>query len=117
MKNFIEKGGLRIKRRRRVRAKVSGSESVPRLAIFKSLKGIYAQIIDDEKGVSLVAASLKDIKGAKNDIKGSMAVGEAIAKKAKSKKIEKVVFDRAGYKYHGKVKSFADGARKGGLQF
>lgn len=107
---------LRIQRKRRIRAKINGTAGVPRLAIFRSLKAISAQIINDEKGVTLAAASLKETK-AKNTIEGAEKVGELIAKKSLAQKITKVMFDRAGYKYHGKVKALADGARKGGLKF
>lgn len=106
---------LRMKRRRRVRAKVVGTSERPRLAVFKSLKGIYAQIIDDSKGITLVAARLKDIKGAKNTISGAQEVGKLIAKLCSEKSIKEAVFDRGGYQYHGKVKALADGAREGGL--
>ena len=114
----LQKRQARNKRRNRVRAKIFGTKSVPRLNIFRSLKHINAQIIDDTAGKTLVAASdleLKITKGRKAD--KAKEVGKLIAKKAQEKKIKKVVFDRAGYKYHGRVKALADGAREGGLKF
>jgi large subunit ribosomal protein L18 len=108
----------RVKRHRRVRAKVSGTESRPRLAIFRSNTGIYGQVIDDVNRKTLVSvtpAEVKDTKVAK--LEQSKLLGELIAKKAKEAKIETVVFDRGGYQYHGRVKAFADAAREGGLNF
>lgn len=107
----------RIQRKRRVRAKVSGSAERPRLAVFKSLKSIYVQVIDDAQGKTLASATLSEIKKIGNTIEGASEVGKLIAKKCEALKISKVVFDRAGYQYHGKVKALADGAREGGLQF
>ena len=107
---------LRLQRKKRVRAKVSGTAAIPRLAIFRSLKGIKMQAIDDTKGVTLAFASSAEAK-AKNDIAGAKKVGELIAKKYLERKISQAVFDRAGYKYHGKVKAAAEGAREGGLKF
>jgi len=114
--NTISRNKLRLQRKRRIRAKVSGTAAVPRLAVFKSLKGIQIQVINDEKGATLVSANSKEAK-AKNTIEGAKKVGELAAKKCLDKKISQVVFDRAGYKYHGKVKAVADGAREGGLKF
>lgn len=110
------KNKLRIHRKKRIRAKIKGTAQKPRLCIFKSLKGMYVQVIDDTKGVTLAQADSKAAK-AKNDINGAKKIGETIAKKCKEIKILAVVFDRAGYKYHGKVKALADGAREGGLKF
>ncbi|MEN2435761.1 50S ribosomal protein L18 [Weeksellaceae bacterium A-14] len=114
--NKLEKR-LRIKRR--VRGKISGSAELPRLSVFKSNKEIYAQLIDDKAGKTLACASSRakgvDAKGTKTEV--SAAVGKAIAEKAKTAGIEKVVFDRNGFVYHGRVKALADGAREGGLQF
>ncbi len=106
-----------LQRKKRVRAKVEGVNARPRLSVFRSNKYIYAQLIDDEMGKTLVSASSSQIKekSAKNNV--SEKVGELLAKRAKTKKIKKVVFDRSGYKYHGRVKALADGARKGGLEF
>jgi len=110
----------RLRRKRRISFKVKGTAERPRLAIFRSNKAIYAQVIDDDAGKTLfsMATSSKDLKGKVTNTKeGAQALGEAVAKRAATSKIEKVVFDRAGYLYHGKVKAFADGARAGGLKF
>lgn len=111
----------RERRHRRIRAKVSGTKDRPRLSIFRSNKFIYAQIIDDTKGATLVSASDREANFAKSKIKGKIStskkVGEEIAKRAKEKKISKVVFDRSGYLYAGRVKQIAEGARAGGLDF
>jgi len=112
----ISRNKLRIHRKRRIKAKIRGTKELPRLAVFKSLSGIYAQVIDDEKGMTLISVTSKELK-IKNDIKSAEKIGEAIAKKCLNKKIDKIVFDRSGYKYHGKIKALADGARKGGLKF
>src|SRR5947208_15752655 len=105
--------------RERIRAKVTGSAERPRLAVFKSLKHIYAQVIDDATGKTIVSASSRDeessTKGA--NAAAAKAVGELIAKKAKDKGITQVVFDRGGYLYHGNIKSLADAARENGLKF
>lgn len=114
--NKISRNKSRLQRKKRVRAKISGTSVQPRLAVFRSLKEIYAQVIDDTNGVTLAAASLKEVK-AKNGVEGAKKVGAAIAKKCLAKKINTVVFDRAGYQYHGKVKALADGAREAGLKF
>lgn len=107
----------RIHRKRRITAKISGTAKRPRLSVFRSLKNIYIQLIDDTKGKTLVSARLSEIKKVKNDASGAKELGELIAKKCKEVKISEVVFDRGGYKYHGKVKALADGAREGGLKF
>jgi large subunit ribosomal protein L18 len=113
-----------LQRRRRIRqsirSKISGTAERPRLAIYRSLKNIDGQIIDDDKGHTLVglgtnAKELSGEKGTKSEL--SFKAGEALAKKAKDAGITQVVFDRGGYKYHGRVKAFAEGARKGGLKF
>ncbi len=123
---MLEKQQKRLRRHKRVRAKIFGTARRPRLCIFKSAKHIYAQLIDDEKGKTLVAVSNRELKKAKNAKKVEIAkeVGKLIAEKAKDlpvgghgKKIEKVVFDRGGYQYHGRVKAIAEGAREGGLKF
>ncbi len=105
----IEKFNRRVKR---VRAKVSGSSDCPRLCVFKSNKFIYASLMDDVKGITILSA-----KASGKTLKEATALGEEIAKKSVSKKVTKVVFDKRGYKYHGRVKAVADGARKGGLKF
>lgn len=112
----------RERRHARVRKQVFGSPERPRLNIFKSLTGIYAQIIDDMDGKTLVSASSVD-KELREKVKGmkkseqAKAIGQAIAERAKNKGISTVVFDRGGFRYTGRVKALADGAREGGLQF
>ncbi len=101
-------------RKRRIRAKISGTKAIPRLSVFRSNTAFSAQIIDDLAGKTLAACSTTILKE-KNTIPGATAVGKAIAKKCLSLGIEAVVFDRAGYRYHGKVKAAADGAREAGL--
>ncbi|MDP1845472.1 MAG: 50S ribosomal protein L18 [Candidatus Moranbacteria bacterium] len=113
----LDKNSLRKKRARRVKAKIEGAGGRPRLSVFRSLNCIYAQIIDDEKGMTLASFDSRKIKGGKNNIETAKKIGKEIAKLAKVKKIEKIVFDRKGYKYHGKVKALAEGAREEGLQF
>ncbi len=112
---------LRQKKHRRVRRKLSGTSAKPRLCVYKSLKHIYAQIIDDEKGVTLVAASTldKDLPemNSTSNLNAAKELGNIIAKKAQEKGIGEVVFDRNGYKYHGCVAALADAARENGLQF
>ncbi len=109
--------GRRSIRHRRVRKKVAGTPDRPRLSIFRSNKQIYAQVIDDISGQTLVAASSLESGSAEDKRAAANLVGEAIAKKAADSGIKQVVFDRAGYKYHGRVKALADGARSGGLSF
>jgi large subunit ribosomal protein L18 len=107
-----------IKRKARVRSKISGSKDRPRLSVFRSNKEIYAQIIDDSSARTLVSASSKEkIPPGKTKSDRAFAVGELIAEKAKKAKVKKVVFDKSGYKFHGRVKALAEGARKGGLEF
>ena len=108
--------GLRTRRHFRVRKKVNGTAERPRLVIFRSLKHIYAQIVDDVQRKTLMTVSDSGIEGGKKTEK-SAEVGKQIAAKAKAAGITQVVFDRAGYKYHGRVKAVADGAREGGLEF
>ncbi len=113
----------RLKNKIRVRKKISGTSERPRIAVFKSLKQVYAQIIDDSNGTTLVAASSLtkdiegDIKSAKSKVEKSKIVGKYLAEKAVEKGISSVVFDRSGYRYHGRVQAIADGARDGGLKF
>jgi large subunit ribosomal protein L18 len=116
-----DKVRLRLKRHRRVRYKVSGTADRPRLNVFRSSKHIYVQLVDDDAGHTLVAASsvepsLRDAKNGGN-IEGAKAVGTLIAERAKEKGITRVVFDRGGFQYHGRVQQLADAAREGGLQF
>lgn len=112
-----EKNSQRIKRRKRIRAKIKGTKNCPRLNVFRSNRGMYVQLIDDDKGMTIAAASSREInvQAVKKDV--SFQLGKLIAKKALGKKTEKVVFDRGGYKYHGRVRALADGAREGGLKF
>ncbi len=112
----LSRNQIRLHRKRRIRAKVSGTPEIPRLAVFRSLRNISVQVIDDISGKTLVSASLLEIKG-KNTVVGAEGVGTMVAEKCQALKIEKVVFDRAGYKYHGKVKAVAEAARKAGLKF
>ena len=109
----------RLKRHERERKNISGTAERPRLNVYRSLNHIYAQIIDDTKGVTLVAASSmdKDFNGYGGNCEAAKAVGEAVAKKALEKGIKAVVFDRGGYLYHGRVAALAEGAREGGLDF
>ncbi len=109
----------RLHRHKRVRGKVSGTPERPRLNVFRSETNIYAQIIDDTKGVTLVSASSleKGFEGPGSNCEAAKKVGEAVAQRARDKGIEAVVFDRGGYLYHGRVKALAEGAREGGLQF
>lgn len=106
------------RRKTKIRAKIKNTAQRPRLTVFRSNQRIYAQIIDDEQGKTLVAASEKEIKKkAETKTERAALVGEVLAQKASKKKIKKVVFDRGPYRYHGRVKALAEGARKGGLQF
>jgi large subunit ribosomal protein L18 len=104
---------------RAARVQVFGTATRPRLSVFRSLKTIYAQIIDDEAGKTLVSATAKDVKAEKGakKIDVSKEVGKVLAERAKAKGITKVSFDKGAYKYHGRVASLADGAREGGLEF
>ena len=112
----ISKNDARIKRHMRIRTTISGTAEAPRLNVFRSNKNISAQIIDDKKGVTLVSASSIELKLKGNNIETATKVGEEIAKRAKKAGIKKVVFDRGGYLYHGRVKALADAARNGGLE-
>ncbi len=115
----LDRAKARAKRHLRVRNKVFGTAECPRLNVFRSSKHIYAQIIDDDKGVTLCSASsmAKDFDGNGGNKEGARKVGEMIAKAAAEKGIENVVFDRGGYLYHGRIQELADGAREGGLKF
>jgi large subunit ribosomal protein L18 len=108
----------RLKRRKRIRGKISGTAERPRLAVFRSNKGIYVQLIDDASATTIAAASSQQLDDAAGTKKERAAkVGQLIAERAKDKGIERVVFDRGGYLYHGRVAALADGAREGGLTF
>lgn len=112
---ILHKVQQRKKRQQRIRAKISGTALKPRLAVFRSNKAIYAQLIDDDKGAVLAATS--SLKAKKQDVEAAKQVGVELAKKAKEKKVKECLFDRGGYLYHGRVKALAEGAREGGLQF
>lgn len=118
----INRNIARIRRHKRVRKQIRGNPERPRLNVYRSLTDIYVQMIDDEAGQTIVSASTLD-KGLRAEIKGkskieqARLVGEAVADRAKERGITKVVFDRGGYKYSGRVKALADGAREGGLEF
>ncbi len=112
----------RANRHRRIRRVVRGSEGRPRLVVFRSVKHIYAQVVDDDRGVTVAAAGslspeLKDTLRSGGNVAAAKAVGELIARKAKAGGVAAVVFDRGGYKYHGRVKALADAARAAGLVF
>lgn len=107
----------RQRRHARVRKTISGTAILPRLNVFRSNKEIYAQVIDDNMGVTLASSSSKILKVNGGNIEGAKAVGKDIAEKCKKAKIEKVVFDRGGYLYHGRVAALADAARENGLEF
>lgn len=110
---------IRKRVHQRIRRKVAGSTERPRLAVFRSVKHIYAQVIDDTVGHTLAAASSNEKSGIKSggNVAGAKAVGKLLAERAKEKGVKSVVFDRGGYLYHGRVKALAEAAREGGLQF
>ncbi len=112
-----QKEQSRLRRHAKIRKRLSGTAARPRLLVYRSLCHIYAQIINDENKKVLLSTSDMKIKGKVNKTEKAKQVGTAVAKIAQEKKIEQVVFDRNGYKYHGRVKSLADGAREGGLKF
>lgn len=122
MKDKLKK---RYRRHRRVRAKIFGTAKRPRFSVFRSHRHIYGQLIDDEKGRTLISASDSEIKTkaekTKKELSGKTGkayqVGRLVAEKASEKKIKKVVFDRSGYQYHGRIKAMAEGTREGGLEF
>lgn len=120
---FLKDNKRRIRKKVRVRQKVSGTAQRPRLSVFRSLNHMYAQLIDDNSGVTLVAASSKikdlaeELKNTKTKVSKSKIVGKLLAKRAIEKGITTAVFDRSGYTYHGRIKAVADGAREGGLKF
>ena len=120
MTQVASRGAARRKRHDRIRLRVEGSESRPRLAVFRSNIHIYAQVIDDGAGKTLAAASSveKELRGSKSTkTEEAAVVGRLIAERAKSAGVERVVFDRAGFRYHGRIKSLADAAREAGLEF
>jgi large subunit ribosomal protein L18 len=110
---------IRKRIHKRIRSRVSGTQARPRLAVFRSVNHIYAQIIDDGQGHTLVAASSteKDLKATGGNVEGAKLIGRTVAQRAKEKGINQIVFDRGGYLYHGRVKALADAAREAGLEF
>jgi large subunit ribosomal protein L18 len=110
---------IRQRIHKRIRSRVAGTQERPRLAVFRSVNHIYAQVIDDQQGHTLVAAGSieKDLRGKGGNVDGAKLIGKAVAERAKEKGITKVVFDRGGYLYHGRVKALADAARAAGLEF
>jgi len=112
----VSRNKLRLHRKKSIRAKIKGTTERPRLAVFRSLKNFYVQVIDDKSGHTLVQINLSETKK-KNNVEEIGKMGEHLAEKCLKQKIKEVVFDRSGYNYHGKVKSFAEGARKKGLNF
>ena len=110
---------IRQRIHKRIRARVSGTQERPRLAVFRSINHIYAQVIDDPQGHTLVAAASteKTLKGKGGNLDGAKLIGKTVAERAKEKGITRVVFDRGGYLYHGRVKALADAAREAGLEF
>jgi large subunit ribosomal protein L18 len=118
MNKHLQKILKRLRRHKKIRSTIKGTLARPRLNVFRSNAGLFLQLIDDEAGRTLVSASSTEVKGAKlSKTEVAEALGKLLAKKAVEKKIEVVVFDRGGYKYHGRVKAAADGAREGGLKF
>jgi len=107
----------KAKRHNKVRSKIFGSAEIPRLNVYRSNRGLFIQLINDETGVTLASVNDKEIKSGKTKIDKAKEAGKLIAKKAVEKKINKIVFDRGGCKYHGRVKAVADGAREEGLEF
>jgi large subunit ribosomal protein L18 len=110
---------IRLRIHKRIRKQTAGTQERPRLAVFRSLNHIYAQVIDDDQGHTLVAAASteKDLQGKGGNVAGAKVIGKTVAERAKQKGITKVVFDRSGYQYHGRVKALADAAREAGLEF
>jgi large subunit ribosomal protein L18 len=115
----VGRNEIRQRIHKRIRSRVSGTGERPRLAVFRSINHIYAQVIDDQQGHTLVAAASteKDLKGKGGNLDGAKLIGKTVAQRAKEKGITKVVFDRGGYLYHGRVKALADAAREAGLEF
>lgn len=118
----IDREGARLKRKMRIRKKVHGTPERPRLTVFRSDKHIYAQVVDDTRGVTLAAAStlspdFKEQEKPKGKVESAKLVGQLIARKAQANGVAKVVFDRNGYMYHGRIKALADSAREAGLDF
>lgn len=110
---------IRLRIHKRIRSRVAGTPERPRLVVFRSVNHIYAQVIDDQQGHTLAAAGSteKDMRGKGGNVDGAKLIGKAVAERAKEKGITKVVFDRGGYLYHGRIKALADAARQAGLEF
>jgi large subunit ribosomal protein L18 len=118
MNNKIKKNNKVIRRKARTRAKIAGTANRPRLSVFRSNASMYLQLIDDVAATTLVSAHSREIKAkSAGKVESSLELGKLLAKKALEKKIKAVVFDRGAYKYHGRVKAAAEGARSGGLEF
>jgi large subunit ribosomal protein L18 len=120
MTQLANRGAARRKRHDRIRLRLAGTDARPRLAVFRSLNHIYAQVIDDASGRTLAAASTteKELKGSRSSKSEEAAVvGRLVAERARTAGVERVVFDRAGFRYHGRIKSLADAAREAGLEF
>lgn len=113
----ITKSNRRLKIRRGIRNKIVGTSERPRLSVFKSNKAVYAQLVDDSKGHTVVAANSTELGAKLNNIDNSKEVGAKLAERAKAAGVETILFDRSGYQYHGKIKALAEGAREGGLKF
>jgi len=114
---MLKKEISRLKRKKSIRKKVSGSPDVPRLVVHRTNRSIDAQIIDDSKSLTIVGLSSRTLKSKQNKTATAVEFGKVFGQKAKTLKVNKVVFDRAGYKYHGRVKAFADAVREAGIQF
>lgn len=118
MKKAKEKNEKLARRHKKIRSIISGTEQRPRVSVFRSNKGMFIQLIDDNSGKTIVSANMKELKDSKDTkIEAAFKLGKMLAEKASQKKISQAVFDRGGYKYHGRVKAVADGAREGGLVF
>ncbi|MBV9762624.1 MAG: 50S ribosomal protein L18 [Acidobacteriaceae bacterium] len=113
------RSAIRSRIHKRIRKRIGGTQERPRLTVFRSLNHIYAQVIDDQQGHTLVSAGSneKDLKAKRGNVEGAKLIGKTLAGRAKEKGITKVVFDRGGYQYHGRVKALADAAREAGLEF
>lgn len=113
----ITKTARRSRIKKGIRRKINGTAETPRISVFKSNKAIYAQLVDDVKGHTMAAASSKELGKDQANVEVSKEVGKKFGEKAKAAGVEKVIFDRNGYPYHGRIKAFADGAREAGLKF
>jgi large subunit ribosomal protein L18 len=116
MNKAIKKQNGRISRHNRVRAKISGTTERPRLAVYKSNRYLHAQLIDDTKGATLIGVSTKDVSPKAKKMDGAKALGEEFAKRAKAKGVSAVVFDRGGFRYTGRIETFASAVREGGIK-